>query len=277
MARFTVLLADDDTDFLTTTAEFLEREGYRVVAASNPSEARKILTAQNIDVAVLDLRLTDSSDENDISGLIIAREVARQVPKIILTAYPTVAAAREALSLDIEGLPAAVDLVLKTEGVDALAQAIRKALVLATRFRKSIDATSAELDKDNEHARTQAILNYVATLLISLSGVMIIYVGTVLVLNGMLAIGIVSGIVGVIAQSVSFLFFRRVDAANERMDRYHLERLQVRYLEILLTACEELPASKEQACKSAVIEKASMLWLRNVSPDGKELPTEPTA
>jgi len=124
--RGTILFADDDPDFLKTRAEFLEKEGYQVIPATNPTEARRLLEQGGIDLAVLDIRLVDDDDEKDTSGLTLAKEVAREAPKIILTNFPSYQAAREALGPALDGMPPAVDFLDKKDGPEALLQAIRR-------------------------------------------------------------------------------------------------------------------------------------------------------
>jgi predicted nucleotide-binding protein len=134
MAR--ILFADNDPDFLKTRCEYLEQEGYNVITASTPIEARDLLLQGMVDLAVLDVRLEDDDDEKDTSGLILARELALSVPKIILTGFPSVDAAREALGSKGNGLPLAVDFIAKSEGPKALEEAVKKALLaLPTRVQ----------------------------------------------------------------------------------------------------------------------------------------------
>jgi DNA-binding NtrC family response regulator len=87
--KATILFADNHTHFLNTRKEFLERAGYRVITADNLEAARRILEGGQIDLAILDIRLVDDDDEKDTSGLTLARETNRFVPKIILTRFPT--------------------------------------------------------------------------------------------------------------------------------------------------------------------------------------------
>lgn len=131
-----ILFADNDPDFLQTRCEYLELAGHGIVTAQNPTEAKAILSLGGIDLAVLDIRLKDDDDEKDTSGLILAREVGFAVPKIILTGFPSVEAARFALGARLDGLPPAVDFIDKREGPQALVEAIEKALVsLPTRVQ----------------------------------------------------------------------------------------------------------------------------------------------
>ncbi len=123
-----ILVADNDPDALANCAEFLESAGYRVYSAHNPAEARQIFTTSYLHLAILDLRLTDDDDEQDKTGLSLARELAATVPTLILTKFPTYQAVREALKLDARALPAAVDFINKRDGLDALLAAVEQAL-----------------------------------------------------------------------------------------------------------------------------------------------------
>ncbi len=128
MAKATILFADNDLDFIRTRSEFLEQEGYLTVPAANLTEARRKLELGSIDLAIIDIRLNDDDDEKDISGLSLAREVARAVPKIILTGFPSYEYVRQALKPQLTGWPVAIDFVTKQEGPEALVQAIQCAL-----------------------------------------------------------------------------------------------------------------------------------------------------
>ena len=128
MSIATLLFADNDPDFLKVRSEFLAQEGYHIITAANPTEARKKLEHAYVDLVILDIRLTNEEDEKDLSGLMLAREVARTVPKIILTGFPSYDYVREALKPSLEGLSAAVDFVAKQEGPDALLRAVQTAL-----------------------------------------------------------------------------------------------------------------------------------------------------
>lgn len=141
MAKATILFADNDQDFLETRATFLREEGFEVITVTDPTQARRELEKGGFDLAILDIRLLNDDDEHDLSGLKLAKEVANQVPAIVtskfleqwipaimLTQYATYENVREALTSQIGGLPPAVDFVAKTEGQEALLEAIKKAL-----------------------------------------------------------------------------------------------------------------------------------------------------
>ena len=272
MPRATILFADNDPDFLRIRSEFLEREGYRVIPAANPSEAQRKLEGRRIDLAILDIRLEDDNDENDTSGLVLAREVARMVPKIILTGFPTTWAVRDALRLQPDGLPAAVNFVAKEEGPEALLQAVRDALHFGPGWlRNAIDGATQRLERDYDDARRQSRMNYIASLIVAGLGILIIFVGAVLAISGMVALGIASAIGGIVTEAVTYLFFRRVDLANARMDRYHAEVLQIKRFENLLAACDDLsPSERREACKEKVIGAATAFWFECPGAESRE-------
>ena len=124
MTRATVLFVDNDLDFLKTQAEFLEREGYRVLKAASYAEAQRLFKRGSIDVAILDIRLQNDDDEKDTTGFALAKETDHSVPKIILTNFPSVDAVREVLRPQMDGLPAAVEFVSKHDRPEALSQAV---------------------------------------------------------------------------------------------------------------------------------------------------------
>jgi len=126
--KATILFADNDPDFLTTRKEFLEQAGYSVITASDPVEARQKLEIGGIDLAILDIRLKDDDDDRDTSGLMLAKKIAREVPKIILTNFPTFDYVRDALRPQLDGSPVAIDFLSKVEGVTALLTTVEDVL-----------------------------------------------------------------------------------------------------------------------------------------------------
>lgn len=278
VARATILLADNDLDFLKTRAEFLEQEGYRVIPAKDPIEARRVLDQGGIDLAVLDIRLQDDDDEKDTSGLTLAKEVARSMPKIILTAFPSVDAVREALRPQLDGLPAAVEFVSKAEGAEALLLAINRALGYSREWlrkvKEAIAGTYEELKEDHDHAQRQSNANYWASLGVAVVGIVIIFLGIALALWNRVEIGVASAIGGIVAEAASYLFFRRVDAANQRMDHYHRERIAGQRFETLLQACDGLDSEqRRERCREQVITAAIGRWLGALARDKISLPT----
>jgi predicted nucleotide-binding protein len=81
----TLLLVDNDPDFLASRSKRLQDDGFEVVTASSPEEAKAKLKKLRIDVAILDVRLRDDHDPDDVSGIELAGEISGDVVKIIMT------------------------------------------------------------------------------------------------------------------------------------------------------------------------------------------------
>lgn len=123
-----ILLVDNDKLFMKARAESLERAGYSVLKAASVDEAQQLLSENHIQLAIIDLRLSNDNDERDVSGLTLAKkDEYEHIPKIMLTRYPTYQLVREALGAALEGVAPAVDFVSKKEGLKALLAAVEKA------------------------------------------------------------------------------------------------------------------------------------------------------
>ena len=96
--RYTVLIVDDDAQYLRLLAQGLSRE-FEVVTARSADEANRRLQF-SLDVMLLDLRL-DGGGEEDRGGirLLDAVRELRRIPVIIMTAFADVDAAVEVMKL----------------------------------------------------------------------------------------------------------------------------------------------------------------------------------
>ena len=80
----TILIVDDDPDFLQQEQMMLEGAGYRVVSAGSRDEAEELLTREGPDLAVVDLMMQQMDD-----GFALAYHIKKKhpaTPVIILTA-----------------------------------------------------------------------------------------------------------------------------------------------------------------------------------------------
>jgi CheY-like chemotaxis protein len=268
--REMILLADNDEQDRAVWQRGLEQAGYQVRLASTPEQARAALASGEVDLAILDLRLERDNNPEDVSGLILAKERAfRSIPKILLTGFPVkYRDLREVLGPIAEDLPAAVGIVDKAGGLAELLGTVEDTLRVWPRIRMSTSKVADQIKSDHHEARRQAAWNYWCAFLLSIIGCIIIFGGIVLAFANLLAIAIVATTGGIIAQALSFLFFKRVNLANERMDVYHRELLQTYWVEFLLTASEELPAEKRIACREHTLLTAANAWL---APNGSAL------
>ena len=239
MSSKTILLADNLPELLKTRKEFLEMAGYKVVLANNPESAQNILDRGGIDLAILDIRLIDDSDDQDTSGLELAKKTDLSIPIIMLTGYPSWQLVRESLGPSIKGIPPAIDFICKQDGPEAMVRAVNMTLerpflrenVLvalnvkstlalqeqmeslgpqrtALLLRESFRHTSNELSKSREQANKQASRLHAWALRMAVLGMGVILAGVILTfINSEIHINS-AAISALILDAVSFLFFR---------------------------------------------------------------------
>jgi len=123
-----VLVVDDLPDWRTTLAGLVADQGYYVQVASSVEEALRVLNSETFHVAVLDVRL-DDSDEDNREGLILMGEIKERWPSIqviILTGYAEVRMVQDALNPDKDGVRLAHSFLEKTQ-TDLLVERVRQA------------------------------------------------------------------------------------------------------------------------------------------------------
>jgi CheY-like chemotaxis protein len=287
-----LLIADNLIDYLEEEKELLENEGYQVRTASNPEQARSILSTGAFDLIILDIRLRDDDDENDTSGLDIAREVAPKIPKIILTAYPTWEGVKQAMAPNLNGLPAAVDFLSKTEGPDAIIRAIELALdapifrknllevfdvpnmmaipphlnsmeidAVTDRLQKSFDKTSRQLVKVQEDQVRRAARLHRLAIAMAIAGMFVILFGAILAFMGYISQIITTSVATVLLEAISVLFFQREDAAHRQVRDSYSQLDEMNKLNHLLSICDTIQtAKKREEQRVKVIEAITQKW-----------------
>lgn len=114
--------------FADSWAKLLEKAGYVVLRSYSIEEAEESLANRNIHLSILDIRMLDEDDPNDISGLKLAQKREYEsIPKIMLTAYPTYSYVRDAMGFAEGGFKPAINFLSKAEGPKALVEAVRLA------------------------------------------------------------------------------------------------------------------------------------------------------
>jgi DNA-binding NtrC family response regulator len=96
MATITLLLVDDEGDFLRFLKTRLENRGMKTLAAANGLDAIKLMDEHHIDVVVLDVKMSG------IDGLQVLRKIKQGHPLvevILLSGHATVDSAIEGLKL----------------------------------------------------------------------------------------------------------------------------------------------------------------------------------
>jgi two-component system alkaline phosphatase synthesis response regulator PhoP len=74
---YTILVADDDPDYLFQTISNLEKAGYKTVAVESQAEAESVILKFKPSLAIFDLMM-----ESDDSGFILCYKIKRKYPDV---------------------------------------------------------------------------------------------------------------------------------------------------------------------------------------------------
>jgi CheY-like chemotaxis protein len=74
---FTILVADDDPDYLFQTVHGLERAGYKTIAVESQAEAESVISKFRPSLAIFDLMM-----ESDDSGFILCYKIKKKYPDV---------------------------------------------------------------------------------------------------------------------------------------------------------------------------------------------------
>lgn len=85
MKKTTVLLVDDDVDFLRAHKTALEAQGFAVHTACNSMEGMKVAQANPIDVAVLDVIMNTPDEGFNLARQLRKDEKTKNIALIMLT------------------------------------------------------------------------------------------------------------------------------------------------------------------------------------------------
>jgi CheY-like chemotaxis protein len=137
---------DDLPDVRLTICGILEDAGYFTRSVATRAEALQLLEDERFHVAVLDIRL-DDTDEDNLEGLVLMEEIAENYPTtipIMLTGYADVNMVQMALRPKDGGLPPAYTFLKKTE-LESLPSWVQKAFD----DRIKIDKNLIIIDEDS--------------------------------------------------------------------------------------------------------------------------------
>jgi DNA-binding response OmpR family regulator len=124
-----VLVVDDDPHFCDSAQVLLTAIGYTVFTAHSVYEGRQIAREERVHVAVLDVRMSDNPNRDDVSGLELAKELDPLIVKIMLTGFPDPHMIRSAF---LEA--AAFTFVTKDECPDGLLDELSRAFTEVVRI-----------------------------------------------------------------------------------------------------------------------------------------------
>ncbi|MCU0455484.1 MAG: response regulator [Bacteroidales bacterium] len=74
---YTILVADDDPDYLFQTVFSLEKAGYKTVSVESQAEAESVIAKFRPDLAIFDLMM-----ESDDSGFILCYKLKKKYPDV---------------------------------------------------------------------------------------------------------------------------------------------------------------------------------------------------
>ncbi len=77
MSSKTILVVDDDNDYLFQLCFYLQKGGYKVLSAGSEKEALQILDKEKPDLAILDLMM-----ENEDSGFRLSYKLKKKYPEV---------------------------------------------------------------------------------------------------------------------------------------------------------------------------------------------------
>ncbi|MFC1592670.1 response regulator [Candidatus Omnitrophota bacterium] len=95
-----ILLVDDEPDFIEPISFWLKANGYPVLIASNGQEALETVKKNKPDMVFLDIKMPGM---DGIETLKRIREFNKELPVIILTAYPTIEHFSQTQKLNVSG------------------------------------------------------------------------------------------------------------------------------------------------------------------------------
>lgn len=93
-----LLLTDDETAFLESTAQLLRNDGYQCDTASDACQASEILSSANYDLLITDIKMPGNRDLEFVER---AHQAAPGMPVIIVTGYPSAQTAISSIHLPV--------------------------------------------------------------------------------------------------------------------------------------------------------------------------------
>lgn len=115
----TILIVDDEKNYLLVLEALLSSEGYEIILSNNGRDALRTIEDADLDLVITDVKMPGMSGMELLSR---SRELKRDLPVIVMTAYGTIEMAVEAMKQN------AYDYITKPFQNEELKITIRKAL-----------------------------------------------------------------------------------------------------------------------------------------------------
>jgi len=148
----TILIVDDEKNYLVVLSSFLSGEGYEPITADNAQQALDIVESTDLDLVLTDMKMP-SIDGTELLKLI--KEKSPDLPVVMMTAYGTVEKAVEAMQLG------AFNFVLKPFQNETLKQIIRNAVStysVLKENRRLVEALEGRYRFDNIIGKSKPML-----------------------------------------------------------------------------------------------------------------------
>ncbi|UCG80622.1 MAG: sigma-54-dependent Fis family transcriptional regulator [Desulfobacterales bacterium] len=148
----TILIVDDEKNYLVVLSAFLSGEGYETVTADNAQRALETVETTDLDLVLTDMKMPS------MDGIELLRRIKEknpELPVVMMTAYGTVEKAVEAMQLG------AFNFVLKPFQNEALIQIIRKAVStyrVLKENRRLVEALESRYRFDNIIGKSKSML-----------------------------------------------------------------------------------------------------------------------
>jgi CheY-like chemotaxis protein len=268
----TILIADDNETHLKQITAILHRAGFNVKTAANPKQAMDLLRPEKIKAAILDYRLNGGDAEDD-SGLFVAENSNRQIPKIMISGLADEGQIRAAFGVDDQGRTVVLQFLDKDEVlanppklVEAIERAVETRLIWDQRDRESIQG---QLLLDYKNARRFDLINTAVSFIVNVVFILVlintlhwIHTGEAgVVISSIVAIGIIVSEV-----AVNLFLAKRIEGSGRRAENYHNELLQAWRFEQLMRSADNLDYVKNRnEAKHEVISAFANRW-NNTNP-----------
>ena len=137
-----ILIIDDDIAVRTSLGLLLKQAGYATKAVASPEEALRLVRETAPQLVLMDMNYSlDTSGQDGLRLLGQVKEVAPQVPVILITGWGSI-------SLAVEGMKAgAAEFVTKPWNNEALLQTIRTSMSLAEASSQSLAVDEVSLGR----------------------------------------------------------------------------------------------------------------------------------
>ena len=119
MSKYRILAVDDELLIRDLLYDFFTTQGWDITVAENGQRAIDFLRNQDFDLVLTDLKMPDI-DGMDLTGRI--RNTHGSLPVIIMTGYPTLETALEALRFKVD------DYIIKPFNVNQLFKVAKKVI-----------------------------------------------------------------------------------------------------------------------------------------------------